>query len=158
MARQRRNRISGQFAAQLVEMLESPAYRVLSLSARRVLDRIQIEFAHHGGTENGRLPVTYDQFCEYGLHRHAIGPAVRELVALGFIEMTERGRHGNGEFRTPNKFRLTFRPTNKATETNEWRKIDSIEAAEILAIAARKTPVEHQQRHRRPKPALRAVT
>lgn len=106
MGRQRRNRISGQFAAQLVEMLESPAYRVLSLSAHRVLDRIQIEFAHHGGTENGRLPVTYDQFCEYGLHRHAIGPAIRELVALGFIEMTERGRHGNGEFRTPNRFRL----------------------------------------------------
>jgi hypothetical protein len=73
MSRQRRNRISGQFAAQLVEMLESPAYRALSLSAHRVLDRIQIEFAHHGGTENGRLPVTYDQFCEYGLHRHAIG-------------------------------------------------------------------------------------
>jgi hypothetical protein len=158
MARQRRNRISGQFAAQLVEMLECPAYRVLSLSARRVLDRIQIEFAHHGGTENGRLPVTYDQFCEYGLHRHAIGPAVRELVALGFIEMTERGRHGNGEFRTPNKFRLTFRPTSNAAETNEWRKFDTIEAADFMALAARKTPVEQSHRTSRSKPTLRAVT
>jgi hypothetical protein len=156
MGRQRRNRISGQFAAQLVEMLESPAYRVLSLSAHRVLDRIQIEFAHHGGTENGRLPVTYDQFCEYGLHRHAIAPALRELGALGFVEMTERGRHGNGEFRTPNKFRLTFRPTSKAAETNEWRKFETIEAAEFMAQAARKTPAE--QRQRRTKPALRAVT
>jgi hypothetical protein len=157
MSRQRRNRISGQFAAQLVEMLESPAYRVLSLSAHRVLDRIQIEFAHHGGTENGRLPVTYDQFCEYGLHRHAIGPAIRELVALGFIKMTERGRPGNGEFRAPNKFRLTFRPTSKAAETNEWRKFDSIEAAEFLAQAARKMPTERQRRSPA-KPALRAVT
>src|ERR1700682_4171871 len=158
MARQRRNRISGQFAAQLVEMLESPAYRVLSLSAHRVLDRIQIEFAHHGGTENGRLPVTYDQFCEYGLHRHAIGPAIRELVALGFIEMTERGRHGNGEFRTPNKFRLTFRPTSKAAETNEWREFETMEAAEFLAQAASKTPAERSQRSARSKTPLRAVT
>ncbi len=158
MGRQRRNRISGQFAAQLVEMLESPAYRVLSLSAHRVLDRIQIEFAHHGGTENGRLPVTYDQFCEYGLHRHAIGPAIRELVALGFIEMTERGRHGNGEFRTPNKFRLTFRPTSKAAETNEWRKLETVEAAEFLSQAARKTPAEQSQRLPRLKSPLRAVT
>jgi hypothetical protein len=157
MGKQRRDRISGQFAAQLVEMLESPAYRVLSLSAHRVLSRIQIEFAHHGGTENGRLPVTYDQFCEYGLHRHAIGPAVRELEALGFIEVTERGRPGNGEFRAPNKFRLTFRPTSKAAETNEWRKIETIEAAEFMAMAARKTPAEHRQ-HQRGKPSLRAVT
>jgi hypothetical protein len=156
MGRQRRNRISGQFAAQLVEMLEGPAYRVLSLSAHRVIDRIQIELAHHGGTDNGALPVTYDQFCEYGLHRHAIGPAVRELVALGFLEVTERGRHGNGEFRTPNKFRLTFRPTSKAAETNEWCKFETIEAAEFMAQAARKTPAE--QRQRRTKPVLRAVT
>jgi hypothetical protein len=157
MGRQRRNRISGQFAALLIEMLVSPAYRVLSLSAHRVLDRIQVELAHHGGTDNGALPVTYHQFVEYGLHRHAIAPAVRELVALGFVEMTERGRHGNGEFRTPNKFRLTFRPTANAAETNEWRKLETIEAAEFLAQAARKTPAEQHQRSR-PKPPLRAVT
>jgi hypothetical protein len=158
MARQRRNnRISGQFAAQLVEMLESPAYRVLSLSAHRVLDRIQVELAHHGGADNGALPVTYDQFVEYGLHRHAIAPAVRELVALGFIEMTERGRHGNGEFRTPNKFRLTFRPTGKAAETNEWRKFETIEGAELMAQAARKTPAEHSQRPSHLKRRLRVV-
>jgi hypothetical protein len=43
-------------------MLESAAYCELSLSARRVLDRIEIELAKHGGVENGRLPVTYDDF------------------------------------------------------------------------------------------------
>jgi hypothetical protein len=60
-------------------MMESPAYRVLSLSARRVLDRIMIELAHHGGNDNGKLPVTYEHFEEYGIHRHAIAPAIREL-------------------------------------------------------------------------------
>src|SRR5262245_26881762 len=70
----RRNRIAGQFAARGIEMLEAPAYRELSLSAHRALARIEIELAHHGGYDNGRLPVTFEQFEEYGLHRHAVGP------------------------------------------------------------------------------------
>jgi hypothetical protein len=89
--------------------LRSPAYCVLSLSARRLLDRMEIELADHGGTDNGKLPVTYDDFERYGIHRHAIGPAIRELVALGFVEITEVGRAGNAEWRKPNVFRLTYR-------------------------------------------------
>jgi hypothetical protein len=46
-------------------MIKSPAWSVLSLSARRVLDRIEIEHADHGGNDNGRLPVTYDDFERY---------------------------------------------------------------------------------------------
>jgi hypothetical protein len=56
-------------------MLRSPAYCALSLSARRILDRLEIELADHGGADNGKLPVTYDDFVRYGLHRHAIYPA-----------------------------------------------------------------------------------
>ena len=103
----RRNSIDGQFAAHTIEMIRSPAWSVLSLSARRVLDRIEIEHAYHGGNENGRLPVTYDDFECYGIHRHSIAAAIRETVALGFAEITERGRAGNAEFRSPHKFRLT---------------------------------------------------
>src|SRR3974390_676531 len=101
MGSRRRNAISGQFAARLIEMLESPAYRTLSLSARRVLDRVEIELAHHGGQDNGSLPVTYDDFQSYGIHRHAIWPAIKECVALGFLEITRQGRAGNAEFRIP---------------------------------------------------------
>jgi hypothetical protein len=57
MGRRRRTQIGGQVAPRLIEMLESPAYRALSLSGHRVLDRIEIEMAHHGGTDNGKLPV-----------------------------------------------------------------------------------------------------
>ena len=66
-------------------MLRCPAYSVLSLSGRRVLDRIEIEMADHGGTDNGKLPVTYDDFERYGIHRHCIGPAIREVVALALL-------------------------------------------------------------------------
>jgi hypothetical protein len=135
----RRNRIEGQFSAKLIEMLESPAWRSLSLSAHRVLDRVEIELAHHGGTGNGTLPVTFDQFVAYGIHRHAVAPAIREATALGFLQVTQRGRAGNAEHRAPNQFRLTYKPAkgHDGHGTNEWRSIKGTEQAEALARAAR---------------------
>src|SRR5215470_6044835 len=142
----RRTAISGQFAPRLIEMLESPAYRVLSLSARRALDRIEIELAHHGGNDNGRLPITYSDFEAYGIHHHSIRPAISELEALGFIEITERGRAGNAEFRSPNMFRLTARPCQglPGDGTHEWRRIETIEQAKQIAKAAARRTVKKQ--------------
>jgi hypothetical protein len=140
VAPKQRNRIDGQFNARLIEMMESPAYRVLSLSARRVLDRIKVELAHHGGNDNGKLPVTYEHFMEYGIDRHAIAPAIRELEALGFIEMTQRGRPSAGEFRSPNLFRLTcVNCKSSPNPTHEWRRVADIETAEALARFARRS-------------------
>lgn len=141
----RYNRISGQFASRLIELLESPAWRTLSLSARRVIERIEIELAHHGGNDNGRLPVTYQNFCDYGIAYKAIAPAVREAAALGFIEVTEKGRAGNAEFRSPSLFRLTFVP-QRYGNTHEWRKIATMEDAEHLAREARRTPKKQKSR------------
>jgi len=116
-----RSSFNGQFNRRFTEMLESPAYWVLSLSARRVLSRIEIEHAHHGGKqeENGKLPVTYADFESYGVHHASIRPAISELEALGFIEITRHGRAGNVEFHTPNLFRLTYRPS-KAILGDNW--------------------------------------
>ena len=120
-------------------MLESPAYRALSHSALRVISRVEIELAHHG-KDNGKLPVTYDNFQDYGIDRHAIGPAIREAVALGFLEITEAGRAGNAEWRTPNLFRITFRHAKglPGDGTHEWRRIDTKDEAVSTAKAARK--------------------
>lgn len=48
-SRRRRTNIAGQWTAHRIDMLRSPAWRVLSLSVRRILDRIEIEHASHGG-------------------------------------------------------------------------------------------------------------
>ena len=91
--------------------------------------------------DNGELPVTYDQLVEYGLHRHAIAPAIRELVALSFIQITAKGCAGNERYRRPNLFRLTYRPAKDATTgdgTHEWRSIKSVAQAEALAQRARR--------------------
>ncbi len=137
-------KIVGQFIAHRTAMLQSPAWCALSLSGRRVLDRIEIEHAAHGGAENGKLPVTYDDFEKYGMDRHAIGPAMREAVALGFIEITEAGMAANAEFRKPNQFRLTYLETASAP-TDEWRLIQTDIEAVAIAKAARQASAPEKQ-------------
>jgi hypothetical protein len=112
-------------------MLESPAWKTLSLSGLRVLFRVEIELAHHGGEDNGKLPVTYADFEAYGIHRHSIAPAIREAVALGFLRITEVGRAGDAEWRRSHRFELTYR-------SDEWRRIRTSEDAERSADEARK--------------------
>jgi hypothetical protein len=133
----RRNQIDGQYSARLIEMLESPAWRTLTLSARKIIDRISIELAHHGGNDNGQLPVTFEDFQAYGIHHDSIAPAIREAEALGFIRVTERGRGGNAEYRQPNLFFLTFINCRSSMPTHEWRRIKTVEEAEMISHAAR---------------------
>jgi hypothetical protein len=133
-------KIDKQFNWRKVEMQESPAYRVLTLSARRVMDRLEIEFARHGlnPMENGRLPCTYDDFVEYGIESKSIAPAIRELVALGFIQVTRRGSAGNAEHRQVTLFLLTYRHAGSDARIEDgWKRIKTIEEAEAVAKAAR---------------------
>jgi hypothetical protein len=135
--RKEARKIEGQYIPHRLAMIQSPAWRVLSLSARRVLERIEIEHMQHGGKENGQLAVTYDHLVEYGIDRHAIAPAQRELEAPGFAEITEHGCAGHAEHRAPNKFQLTYLHTNTWKPTDEWRRIKTREEAEAIAKMAR---------------------
>ena len=134
----RRNPIGEQFAYRQIALLESPAYRVLSRAAHLALSRLEVELAHHGGRDNGSLHCTYDDFVRYGLHRHSVSAALRELDALGFIEVTRRGCGLNGDHRQASFYRLTFKPAEGAVEpTHEWKRIATLAAAEALAQQAR---------------------
>ncbi len=135
--RKPKNPIDEQFYSKRRSMLEAPAYRVLSLAARRVLDRIILESMRHAGKDNGSLPVSYEQFVEYGIERGSIPPALRELEALGFIKI-KRGRAGNSEFRTPNKFTLTCLWNDKDNLTDDWKKIETVEKAKRIQSVARR--------------------
>jgi hypothetical protein len=140
----KRMAIGQQFAARTIEMLLSPAYRAMSLTAHRCLARIEIEHARHGGKENGKLPITFAQFADYcgGTNERIVAAALRELDALGFTRVTERGRAGNREFRRPNLYRLTYRHTDDtAPPTNEWKCFDTLEQAQYAADFARKNRI-----------------
>jgi hypothetical protein len=119
-------------------MLEA-VMSVASRSAHQVLMRIEIENAHHGGADNGRLPITYQDFRKFGVHIRMIAPAIRELQALGVIEVTERGCGGNAEFRRPSLYRSTYRHAKgeAGDGTHEWRRVKTIEEAGAIAKAAR---------------------
>jgi hypothetical protein len=130
---------SGQWCSRPREMMESAAYRVLSRAAHLALSRIELENRYHAGKENGRLPVTYEQFERYGLDRASIAPALRELEALGFVEITQHGRGGNAEYRSPNLFRLSYEPDHNGKLTNDWKRfpahVDRDTDAKMLAEA-----------------------
>ena len=120
-------------------MLEAPAYQALSLSGHRVLARLEIEHGHHGGTDNGRLPVTYADFERYGIERKSIAPALREVQALGFVRITARGRPSKSDFaRHPNYFELTYiHGAYGEAPTHEWKRYKSLDEAINVAQQAR---------------------
>jgi hypothetical protein len=131
-------KIVGQFIPRKMEMLKSPAMQVLSLAGHRILLRLEIEHLNHAGRDNGKLPTTFDDFQEFGIHRDAIGPALREVCALGFVELTRPGRGGTGKYRRANLFRLTYLPTSHAAATDDWRNIKNAKHAEFVVRRARK--------------------
>jgi hypothetical protein len=135
----RRNRINEQFSARTAEMLNSPAYRVMSLSGHRVISRIELELCKHGGNDNGNLPVTKEDFMAYGIHHNAVAPATREAEALGFIRV-KRGRGGNADHRKPSMLFLTYvygRNNRNLEPPHDWKKIKTVEEAEEIARKGR---------------------
>jgi hypothetical protein len=155
---ERRRRIAEQFSPRLVSMQESAAYRVLNYSELRMLDRIEIELADHGGRDNGRLPVTFEQFRDYGIRRALIAPSRRALVALGFITFTPGLGAAAASNRRPNLFGMTYRHMGDAKEpTHGWRKIEDLDEAVRVANEARDTLDEGARRPRRKAPAMRLI-
>jgi hypothetical protein len=145
MSIKRVNRIAGQFDAREITMLESPAYRVASLSCRMIMDRLAIEYANHGGKDNGKLPVTYKQFEEYGLHRDAISLAIHEGEALGLFFVTEHGRAAPGEDRSSNLYRIPYRAVGNCPPTHEWKAIKTDDDAKRIARIARAAAPKKQK-------------
>src|SRR5262249_51351338 len=119
------NKLGEQFIMRPRSMLESKTYRSLSLSARRFIERIELEQLRHGGKDNGKLPVTYQDFSEYGLRRSSVIRARNEAIRKGFVRITRKGRSGKNGIAT--EFRLTFLPADNRPPTNDWKRHESIQ-------------------------------
>lgn len=140
------NAIGESFSPRTARMLDSFPMRVISLAAHRVLARLEIEVCRSSGRKNGSLVVTHDQFVDYGVHGHSVAPAIRELEALGLIEVTQEGRAGNAGYRLPNMFRLTFLPTwigeTRTPPTHEWKRFGTLAEAKQESDDARRAKPE----------------
>jgi hypothetical protein len=134
----RRTEIGDNFITYKRSMMESPAFRVLGYSELRAMQRIEIEHMSHGGAENGRLQVTFDQFVEWGIDRKAIAPALRILSLLGFLEITTPGHAGAAGEGKANRFRLTYvNCKTREQPTDEWRRVDTIDIAKAIVSRAK---------------------
>jgi hypothetical protein len=116
--------IPGPWIAHPVALIK--LFPALSLAARRILDVLEIEHCRHGRRDNGRLVCTYSNFEQGGVRRGSICGALRELVAVGLIEITRLGRRSYADLRLPSLYRLTFEPTyvdgKRVEPTHEWKK------------------------------------
>jgi hypothetical protein len=96
------------FTWHTMEMLESPAWRAMPPVAHQIVERVELEHLRHGCQENGRLPVTYDDFAKYGIRRKSIPFGIRAAVALGWIDIVELGHRGAPDLRRAARYALTW--------------------------------------------------
>lgn len=88
-----------------------------------MLFRIILEHMAHGGTENGNLQVTYNQFEEYSISRKSVHAALLALDAVGLIDLVVKGQRSHGIARRPSRYGLTWLPRNDGTPaSNRWRR------------------------------------
>jgi hypothetical protein len=135
-----------------VEMMQSDAWRDMSINGRRMLDLLEIEHLKHGGYENGNLVMTYAQFVANGIRRESTPATIAELERLGWIEVTRGGYRGFARS-WPHRFRLTHRRTRIKPEvgapylveaTHDWRHYRSEKSNRMVPEPA---PSQYRNRH-----------
>jgi hypothetical protein len=123
-AKRQRLKLKGQWIAHPVGLIH--VLSELSLTARRILDTLEIEHCRRGGRENGKLVCTYDDLENSGIDRTYIRKALDKLIASGLIEITRVGQRAYADLRSPTLYRLTYLPTFESGKwiepTHEWKK------------------------------------
>lgn len=89
-------KLEGAFAPLPLYLLQSPTYRALTISARRVLDFLMVEHLTHGGADNGNLLAPYAQLEAFGVRKDSILESLEMLERFGLIERTFYGGRQGG--------------------------------------------------------------
>ena len=119
------------------DLLMSPAWLSMSSQCRKFIDALMVEYADHGGLENGNLKAPYDMLQARGMRRETILDVVTEAKALGIVDPT-RGQRSYGSRKSPSVYRLTWLATSEGlAPTNEWKAIKTDVEAEARMTSAR---------------------
>jgi hypothetical protein len=109
------------------DLLESSAWRGLSINARRLLDFLMIEHLAHAGKENGFLVAPRRQLEAAGIGARHISPAIDEAIEVGLLDC----KRGVG--RRPSTYALTWLPMRAGSEpSNRWRAVVTAEGNSLL--------------------------
>lgn len=121
-------------------MLESVAWSAMPLSSRRLVDRLILEHMAHAGTMNGELVVTYDDLVSFGIRRASIRKAIDVAEALGFVDVTLRGRRSTGGYRFPSQYALTWLgQSDRTPPSNGWKHVRH-DGAKLIARYGERIP------------------
>ncbi|GJE44631.1 hypothetical protein [Methylobacterium soli] len=134
------------FAWITLPMLRSPAWRAMSRNARLVVERVMVEHMSHGGNKNGALPVTYNNFEEYGIRRNSVKKAIDEAIELGFIAISEKGTRAWGEYAGhATTFRLAWLPTiHGDMPESKWSRFADLASAEAASARVRLAGIQRR--------------
>jgi hypothetical protein len=130
------------------DMLTSPAWRNLTGNAMKVVMRIALEHLRHGSLENGKLPVTYQDFVRWGVRKNSIREALLVAIHLGWIDRTSVGDvpWDGSDLRRPSTYGLTWLPQHTgASASNRWTRIKTDLDAKT-AISRAKTQLAQLRR------------
>lgn len=134
-SRMPRNGLETPFITHSYALLTSPAWRSLSITARRILDRLEIEHMGKGGRHNGDLVTTYDDLVNAGCSRSLIAHALQELQDVGLLRVTQRGGIAMGH-RMPSRYRLTYLPSVEGRPSNDFKSVSAEDVAEAASDRA----------------------
>jgi hypothetical protein len=126
------------------DLLESEAWRSLSINARRFIDILMLEHLRHAGRDNGRLLAPWRQLEAAGIGARYIGDAIDEAATRGLVVV----KHGRA--RRPNIYGLTWLPLFDGTTLgrpwlstrpaipSEGKALDAVMPSEGKATAFRR--------------------
>jgi hypothetical protein len=129
-------------------VVESAAWRSLSINARRLLDFLIIEQIRHAGKANGALQAPYSQLVKFGITRRLIGRAIEEAERAGFVEC----RRGFG--RAPSGYALTWLPYGDGSEASNLWYFNGLGSRKPAVEVSEREPlraVPEEEPHRFPK-------
>jgi DNA-binding transcriptional MocR family regulator len=99
-----------------LDLLESDAWRSLSINARRFIDFLMIAHMRHEGQRNGELPAPRRQLEASGISASHVSAAINEAVRVGLIDR-KRGAPGR-----PNTYALAWLALSDGSKpSNGWR-------------------------------------
>jgi hypothetical protein len=111
------------------DLLESAAWRGLSINAGRLLDFLMVEHMRHGGKKNGELLAPWTQLENTGIGARHIGEAIADVVRSGLVDCTR------GVGRQPSRYALTWLPmTDRSEPSNRWRSAVVPSEGKVLQI------------------------
>lgn len=98
------------------ELIESDAWRSMTVNVWRLISFLMREHLSHGGKENGKLKATHRQLQGDGIGARHVAGAIRSAEELGLIRCQRAG------LRIMTTFSLTWLPLHDRTApTDEWR-------------------------------------